>query len=472
MTSKVSLIFADRGAPIELTGEIEIRRAIETGLLSKDTWVTFVDGNKSGKVRAIEAPGVADLFVVRAAQVPEERTTEPSPSPEPDPDAEEPAPPLGQVESAPRTSPDIDQFDAETPGPVTLPYERRGGSGGGGVAIIAVVGVLAVIGLVAVVSNGNNQATSSSSAYPPVSYDQGAPSEIDTRPIERHYAARVLSVRGSASRDGAKVGDAPRGESFDGVLVTNAEGEQWVEIRGGRWDGGFVWLGNLRNDPRPQLTPLPIQLMASYYTEVFKEPSTSSGYLGAPALEAGSRVNAVGYDADGWTEITVEGFGVGYVQSAALERWEDYPEADEGGNDGTADSEACRSSTSANCEPSVVASSSAANTGVSRARPDVSRSREKPTVVTDPSWAFRGPIEFPERAASLNIEAGSVDISCIVQPNGSLTSCQALSEDPPGAGFAQAALAGARRSRVSPQTVNGAAQGAVVRYTLRFRLGE
>jgi TonB family protein len=470
MTSKVSLIFADRGAPIELTGDVEIRRAIETGLLSKDTWITFVDGNESGKVRAIDAPGVADLFIAPPAHPPEERTTEPSPPPEPVLDPEEPAAPVGQTESAPSAPQEIDQFSEATPGPATPTYDRRGASGGTGVAVIAVVGVVAVIALVAVISNGDKQASSVNPGYPSATYDQGAPSAVDTRPVERHYAARVVSVRGSASRDGAIIGEAPRGETFDGVLTANAEGEQWVEIRGGRWDGGYVWLGNLRDIPRPQLTPLPIQLMASYVTEVFKEPSTSSGYLGAQALQAGSRVDALGYTADGWTEITVEGSGVGYVQSAALERWEDLSGIDEGQNDGTIDGDGCTNSTSVKCGPATAPPSPPPSLGASGPRPDVTSPGAKPIVLANPVWGRQVLPEYPERAAAQGYDQiATVRVSCSLEPSGSLSDCRTVSEEPTGMGFGAAALAAARRSRVTPGTVNGAAVGARVEYNIRFR---
>jgi periplasmic protein TonB len=96
----------------------------------------------------------------------------------------------------------------------------------------------------------------------------------------------------------------------------------------------------------------------------------------------------------------------------------------------------------------------------------------RPSVITNPTWARQAAPEFPERAQSRGIESGSVVVSCTVQPNGSLANCQIASETPSGAGFGQAALAAARRSRVSPRTVDGAAQGATVRYTVRFQLGD
>jgi protein TonB len=94
----------------------------------------------------------------------------------------------------------------------------------------------------------------------------------------------------------------------------------------------------------------------------------------------------------------------------------------------------------------------------------------RPSVVTNPSWGRQVLPEYPERAASRGIEGiSSVRVSCGLQPSGSLTDCRVVSEDPEGMGFGAAALAAARRSRVTPGTVDGAAVGARVEWTVRFR---
>jgi protein TonB len=56
----------------------------------------------------------------------------------------------------------------------------------------------------------------------------------------------------------------------------------------------------------------------------------------------------------------------------------------------------------------------------------------------------------------------------MVNPNGSMTDCRIVAEDPDNAGFGQAALTGARRARVSPREVNGAAVGARVTFNMTF----
>jgi protein TonB len=90
--------------------------------------------------------------------------------------------------------------------------------------------------------------------------------------------------------------------------------------------------------------------------------------------------------------------------------------------------------------------------------------------VTNPSWGRQVLPEYPERAAARGFDAiATVRVSCALQPSGSLSDCRIVSEDPTGMGFGSAALAAARRSRVTPGTVDGAAVGARVEYNIRFR---
>lgn len=93
-----------------------------------------------------------------------------------------------------------------------------------------------------------------------------------------------------------------------------------------------------------------------------------------------------------------------------------------------------------------------------------------PSIVTNPSWARQVIPEYPERAAARGIDAiATVRLSCALMPSGSLTDCRVVGEDPVGMGFGSAALSAARRSRVTPATVDGAAVGARVEWNVRFR---
>lgn len=64
-------------------------------------------------------------------------------------------------------------------------------------------------------------------------------------------------------------------------------------------------------------------------------------------------------------------------------------------------------------------------------------------------------------------ERGIVELSCVVNPDGSLTACRIVREDPPGAGFGEAALQAAARARVSVRTAERSV-GERVSWTTRF----
>ncbi|NBB52075.1 TonB family protein, partial [Rhizobium sp. CRIBSB] len=94
----------------------------------------------------------------------------------------------------------------------------------------------------------------------------------------------------------------------------------------------------------------------------------------------------------------------------------------------------------------------------------------RPSVISNPQWASRPAPQFPDRAAERGIEQGRVVLSCTVQPNGRVSDCSIVSEEPAGAGFGREALSAARRATLSPRTVDGAATGARVTFPVTFRL--
>lgn len=93
------------------------------------------------------------------------------------------------------------------------------------------------------------------------------------------------------------------------------------------------------------------------------------------------------------------------------------------------------------------------------------------SVVTNPGWSLHPRPEYPAQALSAGIEGGTVNLSCTAQSDGRLANCSVVEETPPGQGFGMAALAAARNARLSPRTIDDAATGAQVRFTMRFRLG-
>lgn len=92
----------------------------------------------------------------------------------------------------------------------------------------------------------------------------------------------------------------------------------------------------------------------------------------------------------------------------------------------------------------------------------------RPQVISNPSWTRAPQGQFPAEAMNRGIETGNVALDCEVQPNGSLSRCNIVSETPSGEGFGQAAAQAAARARVAPRTVDSMAVGGRVRFNMRF----
>lgn len=78
---------------------------------------------------------------------------------------------------------------------------------------------------------------------------------------------------------------------------------------------------------------------------------------------------------------------------------------------------------------------------------------------------------YPERALARDRQ-GVVVVRLIVGADGDVTSAAIVSEDPPGFGFGQAALAAVRRTKFEPKRIDGAPTLGEFTYTVRFRLND
>lgn len=97
---------------------------------------------------------------------------------------------------------------------------------------------------------------------------------------------------------------------------------------------------------------------------------------------------------------------------------------------------------------------------------------EPPTVITRANWVRQPTAEqmdraFPDRAIQRGV-SGSASLNCLVEVNGRVTDCRVTHETPGGYGFGRAAQSVSRYFQISPQTVNGSAQGSRVAMTVRF----
>lgn len=95
----------------------------------------------------------------------------------------------------------------------------------------------------------------------------------------------------------------------------------------------------------------------------------------------------------------------------------------------------------------------------------------RPSLITNPRWAERPRLVYPEPALAANVE-GAVTMTCTVSRTGHLVDCEVVSDSTPGFGFAEAALSAAASARVEPRTVDGLAEDAKATWTARFRMPE
>jgi protein TonB len=99
----------------------------------------------------------------------------------------------------------------------------------------------------------------------------------------------------------------------------------------------------------------------------------------------------------------------------------------------------------------------------------------RPSVITNPQW-IRLPDAsdldryYPPQAKEAGIE-GRATVNCVVKEDGTLTSCEVVSEEPAGKGFGSATVRAASRFKMRPKTVDGQpVGGAHVNVPMRWRL--
>jgi len=90
-------------------------------------------------------------------------------------------------------------------------------------------------------------------------------------------------------------------------------------------------------------------------------------------------------------------------------------------------------------------------------------------VVKAPTWVKVPVPVFPTLAMRRGVEEGVVVLRCETLATGQFGACEALSETPPGAGFAEAAIAATRQARVSPYSIDGFQTDSSVTFNVRFR---
>lgn len=95
--------------------------------------------------------------------------------------------------------------------------------------------------------------------------------------------------------------------------------------------------------------------------------------------------------------------------------------------------------------------------------------KPKPTC-PNPDWSAKPDADtlqtyYPDRAQRMNM-SGTARVSCTVQPNGTLTACSVVSEDPPDYGFGTAAIKMAHYFKMKTRDVD--CLGATIVVPIRF----
>lgn len=90
-------------------------------------------------------------------------------------------------------------------------------------------------------------------------------------------------------------------------------------------------------------------------------------------------------------------------------------------------------------------------------------------VLRHPVWVKVPAPIFPRLAMRRGVEEGVVVLRCETLATGEFGACEALSETPAGAGFAEAALAATRQARVKPYSIDGFETDSDVTFNVRFR---
>ncbi|MBN8527614.1 MAG: hypothetical protein J0M36_00085 [Caulobacterales bacterium] len=445
-----SLLFSEGGGAHQLSSARSLRRAIENGLLTRETLVTLIRDEESRTLRAGAAPELAPLFdeIIGALSVRESETetqtqaadaeiseashaeTAAAESPsdtasalEPEAVSATPPPTSKSVEGDGRLEPetvdraasnrDPEFFDLDQP-PAPVVW--------GGVAAI----LLAILVLL-VKCAGVGPAPSPVKPPPPV--------------VVTLYVTRQTNVRPDVRA--REIGTVERGEVLRGVIQGGGDGDRWLRVSEGPHQGRWVWAGNLSPSPRPALIERLDGAHQVLRPGVLRREGQDGRFV-EHGVQIGDRLTLLAYVADDQVEVQMEGGGVGYLPAQVF-RPDEQAEAQR-----QAEREAARQARDAArvaAEENRRRANEAANAAADAAAMDVPRTISQ----ADANWRLRITPRLPSR---LNLSDGSTlraSVACIVRDDGAMSDCRLVSEQPRNSGYGAAALEAARSSRHYPE---------------------
>jgi hypothetical protein len=337
--------FEENGFPVELITERDIRKAVASGRLRRDTAVKIhfpgqpIFTRRADEVEdlrpflgideaetAVEADAVpAGAFAEASSQVaPPSPVYRPPPSP--------PVPPTSGGGGMNVFLDEETHFSAQdtayAPPPPMQPQNKPVEPW-----ILPAI-LVGIIGLGALTSLGgsppdtnalsNVSAPAAETVFDGDVFNTAEPADETIGEAQTFYAARDAALRIEPSSSSTELGTLRRGTSVFGIRLRPAGSDEvWVRIESGAHAGAYVWLANMSDEARPTLArTLAQQWAISGEVGLYAAPDEASRRL--DTLSAGLNVQVAGELENGWWEVARQNGGVAYVPPWAF----DYAEAE------------------------------------------------------------------------------------------------------------------------------------------------
>lgn len=441
-----SLLFSEGGGAHQLSSLRSLRRAIENGLLTRETLVTLIRDEDSRTLRAGAVPELTPLFdeIIGALPVPAaepgpeawaqdvsaSETTPDGPADVPDENAPDATDALElEAVSAPMSSASEDADGDAQPEPATVDHAEPGRTPElfdldrppapvvwGGVAA-----VLAAVFFLLVKCTGVGPTT-----------DVKPPAPV----VVTLYVTRQTNVRPDVNA--REVGTVERGDILRGVVQGGDGGDRWLRVSDGPHQGRWVWAGNLSPNPRPALIERLDGVQQVLRPGVLRREGQDGRFV-EQAVQIGDRLTLLAYVAGDQVEVQMDGGGVGYLPAQVF-RPDEQAEARR-----QAEQEAARQARAAaraEAEENRRRAIEAANEAAAAATIDTPRTISP----AEANWRLRLTPRLPSR---LNLSDGSTlraSVACVVRDDGGMSDCRLVSEQPRNSGYGAAALEAARSS--------------------------
>jgi hypothetical protein len=339
--SASTIMFEHNGFPVDLITDADIKRAIDSGRLRRDTPVVVYDSQGRGtSCLADEVPRIGTFFPrsemdakgesigAAPAQADLEPPARAAAAATPMPASGEAAAPAadedpyGEADGY-RYDDAADDEPYDAPDPPYPPPPPPPPASGTAMLVLGLLGGAMLVILILALAGGSDTASGPGASEPDL-MDAGnmmvpaGPVDEELGPARTMYAVRRATVRSGPSSSAGEIASAGRGEMLYGIPVRrNAGGQEWLRLESGPWAGSYVWLANLAEQAPPALSlEMDEQRRVAVPTTVFAAPFEDAETL--QTLEPGTEVALLGELASGWWEVGLRRGGVGFLPPGAF----------------------------------------------------------------------------------------------------------------------------------------------------------